>query len=94
MKNHIDVTINSLKIKLFCDGANLEGILAMYRTPWIKGFTTNPTLMRKAGIHDYEDSGAGCWPKFRTVRCLWKYSQTSSTAWKRRRERLRPGARM
>jgi len=42
-----------LKVKLFADGADLEGMLKMYAKPWIKGFTTNPTLMRKAGISDY-----------------------------------------
>ena len=43
-----------LKIKIFADGADLERILALYANPLIKGFTTNPTLMRKAGISDYE----------------------------------------
>jgi transaldolase len=42
------------RVKLFADGADLEGILALYRDPEIKGFTTNPTLMRQAGIDDYE----------------------------------------
>ncbi|MGC2160378.1 MAG: transaldolase [Silvibacterium sp.] len=46
--------IRDLRIKLFADGADLTSILALYRNPCIKGFTTNPTLMRKAGIHDYE----------------------------------------
>lgn len=46
--------IEDLRIKLFADGADLAGILAMYANPLIKGFTTNPTLMRKAGIADYE----------------------------------------
>ena len=41
------------KIKLFADGADKAGILEMYRSPRIDGFTTNPTLMRKAGITDY-----------------------------------------
>ena len=40
-------------IKLFADGANVAGILEMYQNPRIDGFTTNPTLMRKAGITDY-----------------------------------------
>ena len=39
--------------KLFADGADKSGILEMYRSPRIDGFTTNPTLMRKAGITDY-----------------------------------------
>ena len=43
-----------LKVKLFADGADFDGMLAMYRLPHIKGFTTNPTLMRKAGVSDYE----------------------------------------
>lgn len=42
------------KIKVFADGADLGGILEMYRNPMISGFTTNPTLMRKAGVADYE----------------------------------------
>lgn len=42
-------------VKIFADGADLDGILALYKNPLIKGFTTNPTLMRKAGITDYED---------------------------------------
>jgi transaldolase len=42
-----------LKIKLFADGADKAGMLEMYGKPWIQGFTTNPTLMRKAGVTDY-----------------------------------------
>jgi transaldolase len=44
---------NLLKVKLFADGADLAGIEEMAANPEIKGFTTNPTLMRKAGINDY-----------------------------------------
>jgi len=47
------MNLADLKTKLFADGAELEGMLAMYSEPLIKGFTTNPTLMRKAGITDY-----------------------------------------
>jgi transaldolase len=50
-------SIDDLKIKLYSDGADLDGILTMYKIPYIKGFTTNPTLMRKAGITDYEAFG-------------------------------------
>jgi len=45
--------IDELSVKIFADGADLAGMLALYRQPYIKGFTTNPTLMRKAGITDY-----------------------------------------
>ena len=43
-----------LKIKIFADGADYDGIVQMARNPLIKGFTTNPSLMRKAGVNDYE----------------------------------------
>lgn len=43
-----------LKVKLFADGADLAGIREMASNPAIKGFTTNPTLMRKAGVADYK----------------------------------------
>ncbi|MEM6623980.1 MAG: transaldolase [Pseudomonadota bacterium] len=48
------MTMADLKIKLFADGADMAGILEMYANPKIQGFTTNPTLMKKAGITDYE----------------------------------------
>ncbi len=47
-------SVTDLKVKVFADGADLQGMLQMYAKPWIKGFTTNPTLMRKAGISDYK----------------------------------------
>jgi len=40
--------ITNLKVKIFADGADKKGMLDMYAKPYIKGFTTNPTLMRKA----------------------------------------------
>jgi transaldolase len=46
-------SVDSLKVKIFADGADLAGMLEMARKPWIAGLTTNPTLMRKAGITDY-----------------------------------------
>lgn len=45
--------LKSLNIKIFADGADKAGMMEMYAQPYIKGFTTNPTLMRKAGISDY-----------------------------------------
>src|ERR1700755_2599099 len=47
-------SLNDLKIQLYPDGADKAGILDLYAKPYIKGLTTNPTLMRKAGIKDYE----------------------------------------
>jgi len=46
--------LGNLSVKIFADGADLEGMFSLYRDPLIKGLTTNPTLMRKAGIEDYE----------------------------------------
>src|SRR5271157_382443 len=46
--------VADLKVKIFADGADLQGIIEMSKKPFIKGFTTNPTLMRKAGITNYE----------------------------------------
>ena len=43
-----------MRIKVFADGADLDGILELAGDPMVRGFTTNPTLMRKAGIEDYE----------------------------------------
>ena len=45
--------IEQLKVKIFADGADKAGMLEMYEKPFIKGLTTNPTLMKKAGITDY-----------------------------------------
>jgi len=43
-----------LNVKIFADGADKATILEYYQNPLIKGFTTNPTLMRRAGIVDYQ----------------------------------------
>ena len=47
-------TLEALKVKIFADGADKTGILSLNANPLIRGLTTNPTLMRKAGIRDYE----------------------------------------
>ena len=46
--------IDRLNVKIFADGAELDGIKALAANPAVKGFTTNPSLMRKAGVEDYE----------------------------------------
>ena len=46
--------IENLNVKIFADGADKPSMLEMYNKPFIKGLTTNPTLMKKAGIKDYE----------------------------------------
>ena len=46
-------SLSQLTVKIFADGADMQGMLDMYARPYIKGLTTNPTLMRKAGIANY-----------------------------------------
>jgi transaldolase len=46
--------VDKLEVKIFADGADKAGMLEMYEKPYIKGLTTNPTLMRKAGVTDYK----------------------------------------
>ena len=47
-------SLNDLKIQIYADGADKAGILELYAKPYIKGLTTNPSLMKKAGIKNYE----------------------------------------
>jgi transaldolase len=46
--------VADLNVKIFADGADFDGMVKMAHDPLIQGFTTNPTLMRKAGVNDYE----------------------------------------
>jgi transaldolase len=50
----MELSRNSLHVKLFADGANLAGMIEMASKPFISGLTTNPTLMKKAGVTNYE----------------------------------------
>src|SRR3954471_21327429 len=50
-------TLAKLKVKLFTDGADKAQIVEMAKQPWIAGFTTNPSLLKKAGVSDYEAYG-------------------------------------
>lgn len=47
------VPLKDLKVKIYADGADKAGMVALYKNPLVKGFTTNPSLMAKAGISDY-----------------------------------------
>ena len=46
--------LNKLKIKLFADGANIDQIIQLNDKNYIKGFTTNPSLMKKSGVQNYK----------------------------------------
>jgi len=50
--------LSQLAVKIYGDGADLAGIQELSQLPFIKGFTTNPTLMRKAGVPDYQQFAA------------------------------------
>ena len=54
LSQHMQTSLQKLSVKLFADGADKAGILSLNANPLIQGMTTNPTLMRKAGISDYE----------------------------------------
>ena len=49
----VTIDPSALDVKIFCDGADAASMLARAREPWVRGFTTNPTLMRQAGVSDY-----------------------------------------
>jgi transaldolase len=49
--------VQQLRVKLFADGADFDSIVALAANPVIRGFTTNPTLARNAGVRDYEEFG-------------------------------------
>ncbi|MBO0728339.1 MAG: transaldolase [Acidimicrobiaceae bacterium] len=54
--------LTDLQVKIFADGADANGIAELARNPLIKGFTTNPTLMRSSGVTDYEGFARGILP--------------------------------
>ena len=49
----MSIDLSTMTTKIFADGADLESLLRLAGQPHIRGFTTNPTLMRKAGVSDY-----------------------------------------
>jgi transaldolase len=49
----MSVHLKDLRVKLFTDGADKGQIVEMAKQPWIAGFTTNPSLLKKAGVKDY-----------------------------------------
>src|ERR1700684_4364 len=48
------MSLKDLNIKIYADGADLDGMIKMSKTGFVKGLTTNPTLMKKAGLTDYK----------------------------------------
>lgn len=54
MSHFVPTDPGQLGVKIFADGADRNGIAELYALPWVRGFTTNPTLMRQSGVDDYE----------------------------------------
>ena len=52
--DHVSTSLKRLRTKIFADGAAKSQMLILSKNPMIRGFTTNPTLMKKAGVEDYE----------------------------------------
>ena len=71
--------VDDLGVKIFADGADLDGILALAADPRIAGMTTNPTLMRKAGIRDYEAFASDILERSPRSRFLLKCSPMTAT---------------
>src|SRR4051812_22725362 len=53
----MSLKLSDLNVKLFTDGADKAEIVEMAKRPWIRGFTTNPSLLKKTGVRDYEAYG-------------------------------------
>ena len=72
------MTLENLRTRIFADGAELDRMLVLSRNPHISGFTTNPTLMRKAGVSDYRAFAQSLLAKFpndRTARIREGYER-------------------
>ncbi len=85
-------SLERLKVRIFADGADLPGLLEMAARPYVSGFTTNPTLMRKAGVADYGAFAARSWRPSATGRSPSRSSPTSPSRWSARRARSPRGA--
>jgi len=84
-------TLDQLKVKIFADGADLDAILELYRNPHITGFTTNPTLMRKSGITDYEKFARQVLEKIPDRPISFEVFQMNLLRWNVRRGKLPHG---
>ena len=83
--------ISKLNVKIFGDGADMATILDLYSKTWICGFTTNPTLMRKAGIQNYEAFARELIEKVPDRPISLKFLPTTSLKWSGRRTSSPPG---
>ena len=76
------IKLSDLKVKLFTDGADKKEIVEMAKQPWIRGFTTNPSLLKKAGRARLRSLWAGASSsRCPTVTYRLKYSPTTLRKW-------------
>ena len=80
-------------IKVFADGANLEGMLDMYENGNVQGFTTNPSLMKKGGVTDYRAFAKEVLAHITDVSVSLRSLPTTSRPWRSRPARSLPGPR-
>ena len=80
--------LDRLRTKIFADGADLDGIVALAREPHIAGFTTNPTLMWKAGLSDYEEFGRRILAEVRELPISFEVFADDVPAMRRQAERI------
>jgi transaldolase len=80
--------LDRLRTKIFADGADLDGIVALARDPHVAGFTTNPTLMWKAGLSDYEEFGRRILAEVRELPISFEVFADDAPAMRRQAERI------
>jgi transaldolase len=85
-------SVAELKTKIFADGADRAGMLEMAVKPFIQGLTTNPTLMRKAGIADYKAFAFDILREIKDKPFPSRFSRMTFPKWKGRHSRSLAGA--
>lgn len=83
--------MEKLNIKIFADGADKAGMLEMAKNPMISGFTTNPTLMRKAGVKDYKVFAQDILSEIKDKPISLRFFRMSLMKWKVRPLKYHPG---
>ena len=85
MVSDMAFTLKNLNVKLFTDGADKAQILEMAKQPWIRGFTTNPSLMKAAKVSTTGPMPANSWKRCRIVISPSRCFPTTFRKWSRRR---------
>ena len=86
-------SINDLKIKLYADGADVDEMKKMYKRDIVHGFTTNPTLMRQAGVKNYEEFARKVLAEITDLMISFEVClRTISMRWSEKQKRSQAGA--